>query len=84
MSGKVVIDQKALAAIKGHAHRAWLERRSWNGLDEREVQQIVIISGLASYLTSQGAEVPFELPPELHETYDPIEEEWTPVKDPKK
>ena len=81
---RVLIDQRALTAIKGHALKAWQERKSWNGFDEREVQQATIIAGLASYLRQNGVEPGFEFPPEREDLYNPIEEEWTPMKDPKK
>jgi hypothetical protein len=62
MENKVVkIDMSALGKIKESAIRRFHEARGFPGMDQKEMQAVLIIGGLEDHLKSLGVEPNFTL-----------------------
>lgn len=61
----VTIDANALGRIKESAMRRFHEARGFPGMDNKEMQTVLIVGGLEDFLRSQGVEPGFALDKKL-------------------
>ena len=70
---KLLIKDKDIGIIKDLAARAFRDRPTFNGLDNKEIQIYSILSGFLHYLNGKGIEIPVELQGFIQEDCEPID-----------
>lgn len=70
---KIVITDKDIGMISDFARQEFQKRRSFSGMELKEMQVYSILAGFESFLNNKGVEIVFELQGFIQEDSEPVD-----------